>query len=44
METNEHKIIFDHAARGMFSFCGYELSRNEADIAAERVKKEGGTT
>lgn len=31
METNEHKIIFDHAARGMFSFCGYELSRNETE-------------
>lgn len=23
--------IKDHAARGMFSFCGYELSRNEAE-------------
>ena len=23
--------IKDHAARGMFSFCGYELSKNEAE-------------
>lgn len=23
--------IKNHAARGMFSFCGYELSRNEAE-------------